>query len=47
MSRKPVVALTITDDLNKRISLHKINGEWVLPDASDHLAQAAKITPVN
>lgn len=41
-----VVALTLTDDLDTRISLRKVAGEWVLPDAGSYPAQATKITPV-
>jgi hypothetical protein len=46
LSTDDVVALAITDDLDTRISLRKVDGEWVLPDAGNYPAQAAKITPV-
>jgi len=41
-----IVALTITDADGKSITLRKVTGNWVLPDADDYPAQEEKITPL-
>ena len=46
LATEDVVALTITDDQGKTISLRKVDAAWVLPDAGDFPAQESKITPV-
>ena len=41
-----IVALTITDADDNRVTLRQAAGDWVLPDADDYPAQADKITPL-
>jgi len=40
------VAMTITDNEGKHITLRQVSGNWVLPEADDYPAQAERITPV-
>lgn len=46
LKSEDIVALTITDDQDKTISLRNVDGAWVLPDAGNYPAQASKVTPV-
>ena len=41
-----IVALTITDADDNRVTLRQAAGDWVLLDADDYPAQADKITPL-
>jgi hypothetical protein len=41
-----IVALTITDDQRRSVSLRKSTGEWVLPDFEDFPAQSDRIDPL-
>jgi len=41
-----IVAIAITDNQGKTITLRQITGDWVLPAADDYPAQADRITPV-
>lgn len=41
-----IVALTIADADGNRISLRRVTGNWVLPDADAYPAQADKIAPL-
>lgn len=41
-----IVTLAITDAEGKSITLRKVTGNWVLPEADDYPAQADKITPL-
>lgn len=46
LTAEEIVALTITDDQSTNISLRKVDGAWVLPDADNYPALETKITPV-
>ena len=41
-----IVAVTITDNEGKAITMRQLAGDWVLPEAGDYPAEADKITPV-
>ncbi len=41
-----VVAMTVTDNEGKSITLRKVTGKWVLPSADDYPCDAGRITPL-
>ena len=46
VTAEDVVALTIVDNTGKQLSLRKVNGTWVLPDAGDYPAKGETVAPV-
>lgn len=46
LKAEDIVALTIADGEGKSVTLRKVAGNWVLPEADDYPAQADKVTPL-
>lgn len=46
LAAEDIVALTVEDDQGNQISLGKVDGQWVIPEADDYPVEPQKIDPV-